>query len=288
MSGAAHPYSCRRGLYLEAAPTVQAGTKLIFCAKPKRREPLQGIERGLKARDYIRKKCACGKVLDCMVKRSFSLAHAGRYLALLLIAFCWFTAPASASGTAHNNAASHFLRAGVAAVADLDGDHIPDIASGVNTGRTSAGYHYRVDVDLTGDATQKSFFSVFSEEPNGLNIQAIDVDGDHDLDLVITSRLSRRPIGVWINDGTGSFTPGNLDDYPASVWQTPHSIDSPQSAPQNALQYERRDPQTEFRGKSADFPSCVFQLSGVLSSSPSTSQTSIGFAQLRAPPASSI
>jgi hypothetical protein len=222
-----------------------------------------------------------------MVKRSFSLAQAARYLGLLL-AVWWFTAPASASGAAHSTMAMHFLRAGIAAVADLDGDHLPDVASGVKTGHTSAGYSYRVDVDLSGGAAQKSFFSVFSEEPNGLNIEAIDVDGDHDLDLVITSRLSLRPIGVWINDGSGSFTPGHLNEYSVPVWETRQSVRSPRSVARIVLQLERRRPQIAFTGKRVDFRGSDFRTSGVLSPFPATNQTSTGFARLRAPPTSSI
>jgi hypothetical protein len=97
------------------------------------------------------------------------------------------------------------LRPGIAGVADLDGDHIPDVASGTNLGRTEQGYNYRVDLDLT-DNSQAKPFSVISNEPNGLDIETIDVDGDQDLDLVITSRLLQLPIGIWINDGQGNFT----------------------------------------------------------------------------------
>ena len=75
-----------------------------------------------------------------------------------------------------------------------------------------AGLQVETALDLTGNPDQKSF-SVLSQEPNGLNIQAIDVDGDQDLDLVVTSRWSMQIIAVWINDGSGSFTPGDLDQY---------------------------------------------------------------------------
>jgi len=97
------------------------------------------------------------------------------------------------------------LRPGIAGVADFDGDHIPDVASGTNLGRTEQGYNYRVDLDLT-DNSQAKPFSVISNEPNGLDIETIDVDGDQDLDLVITGRLLQQPIGIWINDGQGNFT----------------------------------------------------------------------------------
>ena len=35
-----------------------------------------------------------------------------------------------------------------------------------------------------------------------------DVDGDNDRDLLILEPGSRRPVGVWLNDGAGHFTEG--------------------------------------------------------------------------------
>src|SRR5262249_55623027 len=119
----------------------------------------------------------------------------------------------------------HLLRPGFPAVGDLDGDHVPDVASGINLGRTAQGYAYRVDLDLTANLHAKPF-SVFSSEPNGLEIRAIDVDGDPDLDLVITSRLLQQPIGIWINDGRGNFTPGDPSQYESAFCRHTTSIDS--------------------------------------------------------------
>jgi hypothetical protein len=62
----------------------------------------------------------------------------------------------------------------------------------------------------------------------GLHISARDVDGDHDLDLVITSTFGREPVGVWINDGHGRFTLGNADAYAKSIWQeTDRCLETP-------------------------------------------------------------
>jgi len=54
-----------------------------------------------------------------------------------------------------------------------------------------------------------------------------DVDGDDDGDLVVFEPLSRQPIGVWINDGAGSFHEGRLADFrklwseqPGSAWRS--------------------------------------------------------------------
>jgi hypothetical protein len=209
-----------------------------------------------------------------------------RYL-LLVIAVCWFTSPASASQTTHSALAMHLLRPGTAAVADLDGDHIPDVASGIKTGHTSDGYSYRVDLDFTDNPEAKPF-SVLSEDATGLNIEAVDIDGDHDLDLVITSRLSPRPIGVWLNDGRGRFTQGDVARYVLSAWETRPSVQSRNTAPTIFLHFERRRLQMAGNRQRVDFRMAHSLFGEVHSSSPDVSRISIGSARFRAPPIPSI
>jgi len=129
------------------------------------------------------------------------------HIILLCVGLLWISPSVWASANPSPNVEFHLLRPGTVAFGDFDGDQIPDVASGTNLGRTEQGYAYRVDLDLTNSRSQP--FRVFSCEPNGLDIRAIDVDGDHDLDLVITSRLLQQPVGVWLNDGRGNFTPGS-------------------------------------------------------------------------------
>jgi hypothetical protein len=218
---------------------------------------------------------------------SYSLGQASKYV-LLLFAVCFFALPASAFGATHaSSIATHLLRAGTPAVADLDGDHQPDLASGINTGHTSAGYSYRVDLDLTGNPDRKSF-SVLSQEPNGVNIQAVDVDGDQDLDLVITSRWSMQPIGVWINDGTGSFTPGDLDQYGSRIWQNSPSVRTSHLAFNIVFQHEWRRLDIWIGSQRLSFGLSDFRLLPIGSVSLNISRISLRSAQLRAPPISSL
>jgi hypothetical protein len=164
---------------------------------------------------------------------------AGRYL-LLTIMICCVALNASASDQPLGGVAIHLLRPGTASVADLDGDHIPDVASGIRTGHTREGYSYRVDLDLSSNPYARPF-SIFSEEPSGLTIEAIDVDGDRNLDLVIRSSLSLRPVGIWLNDGTGHFRPGVFDAYALPKPQTERFFESHASRP--VVHLECRRPQ---------------------------------------------
>src|SRR5215471_14204117 len=87
---------------------------------------------------------------------------------------------------------------------DLDGDHTPDLAAGQRLGRTTDGYFYRVQLQLSGDAFFSSF-TVFHNNPLGLRITGVDIDGDDDIDLIIFDRFFRQHIDVWLNDGKGHF-----------------------------------------------------------------------------------
>ena len=89
------------------------------------------------------------------------------------------------------------------AIADLDGDGRPDLAVAKLEGWGPGGLRYRIDLDLTSRGGARSF-SV-SAQRGGLLITPRDVNGDWELDLIITSARSFTPIGVWINNGQGGF-----------------------------------------------------------------------------------
>jgi hypothetical protein len=203
---------------------------------------------------------------------------------LLTLILCWLCIPARAEGVVRRNLEMHLLRPGLGAIADIDGDQIPDFASGIKTGRTSQGYSYRVDLDLSNNPGARPF-SLVSPEPTGLNIEAIDVDGDHDIDLVISGRLSRTPIGVWLNDGKGGFTRGEAND-PIHVWNTAASVHSPSLAAIDGQQNESRRPPMKLRRKSAGFHTAYSVLSDFASSNFQLSSNFFGPDRLRAPPIS--
>ena len=105
-----------------------------------------------------------------------------------------------------------------AGLADFDGDSRTDIAFAKPRGLVNGLYRYQVEVLLSGQP-RTTFEVEYGHSGGGLHISARDIDGDRDLDLVITSEVGREPVGVWINDGHGRFSPGNAAIYPISIWQ---------------------------------------------------------------------
>jgi hypothetical protein len=89
------------------------------------------------------------------------------------------------------------------AIADFDGDHRPDLAS-VRAGRSdSSSTNYWIQLQLTAAGWQ----SVQVVGPiGGLQIAARDVNGDHAVDLVLTTAWLNQPIAIFLNDGHGSFS----------------------------------------------------------------------------------
>jgi hypothetical protein len=137
-----------------------------------------------------------------MVIRNW-LRTLSRVSILVLTGWLW----PQVAGACEHSAAPVFLSGfQIGALGDFDGDHKPDIAVAVTQRFVNGRYRYRVEVRLS--AIAGSMFDVDALTPGGLQLHARDIDGDHLLDLVITSALDRELVGVWINDGHGNFSPG--------------------------------------------------------------------------------
>lgn len=89
------------------------------------------------------------------------------------------------------------------AIADFDGDVRPDFAS-IQAGSNSSGTtNYWVQLQLSAVGRQ----SIRLVAPSGgLQIEARDVNGDHAVDLVLSTAWRGQPVAVFLNDGHGSFS----------------------------------------------------------------------------------
>lgn len=89
------------------------------------------------------------------------------------------------------------------AIADFDGDLRPDLAS-IQAGSNSSGTtNYWIQLQLSAVGRQ----AIRLVAPaGGLQIEARDVNGDHVVDLVLSTAWRRQPVAVLLNNGHGSFS----------------------------------------------------------------------------------
>ena len=80
-----------------------------------------------------------------------------------------------------------------AGLADFDGDSRTDIAFAKPRGLVNGVYRYQVEVLLSGQP-RTTFEVAYRHSGGGLHISARDIDGDRDLDLVITTEFGREPV----------------------------------------------------------------------------------------------
>jgi aromatic ring-cleaving dioxygenase len=119
------------------------------------------------------------------------------------------------------------------AVADFDGDLRPDLAD-VQIGQSSVSLtDYWVQFRLT--AAERQMILVVAPS-GGLEIAARDVNGDHAVDLVLTTVWLGRPVAILLNDGHGRFSEVDPSGFPEAFnecqqrWQS-----STQLPPSGAL-----------------------------------------------------
>lgn len=99
------------------------------------------------------------------------------------------------------------------AIADFDGDLRPDLAS-IQIGRSDSNRaDYWIQLQLTAVGRQ----SIRVVAPvGGLQILARDVNGDHAIDLIVTTAGLGEPVAVFLNDGHGGFSQVDQNAYPGS------------------------------------------------------------------------
>jgi len=99
------------------------------------------------------------------------------------------------------------------AIADFDGDTRPDLASVQSSASGSSNTNYRIQLQLSETGRQ----SIELVAPaGGLRIEARDVNGDHAVDLVLTTAWFREPVAIYLNDGHGRFSRAEPDAFPGA------------------------------------------------------------------------
>ena len=97
------------------------------------------------------------------------------------------------------------------AFADFDGDRRPDFASVQARQNKCGSSDYSIQINLSEVGRQ----SIHLVAPvGGLLIEARDVDGDHSIDLVVSTAWRRQPVAIFLNDGHGIFSRAELAAFP--------------------------------------------------------------------------
>lgn len=154
-------------------------------------------------------------------------ARAGTRAHLLLVCVCALLALAGAVNArgaavdaADANAEQAMLSAppSVApfAIADFDGDQRPDLAQVQAAPSNSRETQYWIQLELTHAGRQLiGIVAPFG----GLRVTASDVNGDHAIDLVLSTAWLGRPVAILLNDGHGRFTAEKPSAFPDAFRQ---------------------------------------------------------------------
>jgi len=99
------------------------------------------------------------------------------------------------------------------AIADFDGDQRPDLVrvEGGRIGSSSADYWIQLQLSASGQQAIRLI-----GPPGGLTVEARDVNGDHAVDLVLTTSWLRQPVAVFLNDGHGGFSRAEPSEFPGA------------------------------------------------------------------------
>jgi hypothetical protein len=133
---------------------------------------------------------------------------------IILSLFCGLVFGGMAARAHAGNPPASSLGPGLTfAIADFDGDRHPDFAN-IQAGQNRSGSSdYSIQIYLSEVERQ----SINLVAPvGGLRIEARDVDGDHSIDLVVSTAWRKQPVAIFLNDGHGTFSRAELAAFPGA------------------------------------------------------------------------
>lgn len=103
------------------------------------------------------------------------------------------------------------------AIADFDGDRLPDMAT-VETGPSESA-QTRYWIQFAFGRGVRTGVTV-SGPTGGLQIASQDVNGDSFLDLIVSTELANEPVAVLLNDGAGNFRLADVSKFGRTIWES--------------------------------------------------------------------
>jgi hypothetical protein len=113
-------------------------------------------------------------------------------------------------------------------IGDFDGDQRPDFVTADIGQRGASHTVYKIAIELSSGA--RSTLNIAAPD-GGLQLTSRDVNGDDQMDVIVTTAWTQRPVAVLLNDGQGNFRelspeqfPGAFPDSSSSLAATSYEI----------------------------------------------------------------
>ena len=217
-----------------------------------------------------------GAIRSCRVAR----------LALLLCAFMGFSLAARAAKTTSGEQPTSAVRLHSSfAFADFDGDRQPDLATAEVEHADSRLTRYLIRLRMHANGAGASQFIGVTGSFGLPRISALDVNGDHVPDLIVTAAGQDRPIAILLNDGRGRFSIVSASEFQYVLTDSPvHWHPAANHLRDIAVLLLPRAPQADAANKRQPFAPPILAAGPVYASSEFLSDSPFSKPLGRAPP----
>jgi hypothetical protein len=138
-------------------------------------------------------------------------------LAVLFCLECLLHSPSLAARSEATRASPGLTSGAKFAIADFDGDRLPDVAT-VEPGPSEAA-RTRYWIQFAFGRGRRTGVAV-SGPIGGLQIASQDVNGDSFLDVIVSTELANEPVAVLLNDGAGNFILSEVSQFGRAIWES--------------------------------------------------------------------
>src|SRR5262249_34160741 len=85
---------------------------------------------------------------------------------------------------------------------------------------------FQIELHFTGRTNSAI---TFQSPESDLMVNALDIDHDGDVDILIEQSFTHKRLQVWLNDGHGNFEKGRIEDFPSSGLPDGEQASSPRT-----------------------------------------------------------
>jgi hypothetical protein len=140
-------------------------------------------------------------------------------LAWLMLAL-WPSAAAASDDPRNDRTSAQHIAAPVT-IGDFDGDQRPDFVTADIGQRGASHTVYKIAIELSSGV--RSTLDIAAPD-GGLQLTSRDVNGDDQLDVIVTTAWTQRPVAVLLNDGQGNFKQLSPEQFPGAFPDSNSSV----------------------------------------------------------------